>query len=426
VTVPRAREVGERDDHETPAQSRATRRGRRCGGGRGAARADTVSDWNQTAANTLIGTTPPLQPPQITVPHLAMVHGAVYDAVNAIDGGHEGYLLSPKVGRPTDSKDAAAATAAHRVLVRLVPAQQAGLDAQLAASLAPIPDGRSKKRGIAVGEAAAAAMIAARTEDGRFGQPGFPVGTAPGVWRPVLPAFVNDPNAWLRNVDPFLIRSSSQFRSAGPNPLTSRKYAREFEEVKELGAATNSERSAEQTLAANYWAENPPVTWNRTFRTLSAQQGLSLVDNARFFATLYMTATDALISVWDDKAHWSFWRPITAIREAGADGNPRTEADPSWLPLIPTPPYPEHPSGHTGFSGSIVTTLQQFFGTDRIGWSDTNAAGTRRFTRLSQAIDEVVNARVWSGIHFRTADEQGERIGSQVARYVEARYFEPR
>ena len=144
------------------------------------ARADTVSDWNQTAANTLIGTTPPLQPPQITVPHLAMVHGAVYDAVNAIDGGHEGYLLSAKVGRPTDSKDAAAATAAHRVLVHLVPAQQAALDAQLASSLAPIPDGRPKRRGIAVGEAAGAAMVAARTDDGRFGTPGFPVGSAPG------------------------------------------------------------------------------------------------------------------------------------------------------------------------------------------------------------------------------------------------------
>jgi PAP2 superfamily len=388
------------------------------------ARADTVTDWNQTAANVLIGTAPPLQPPQITVPHLAMVHGALYDAVNAIDGSHEGYLLSARVARPTDSQDAAAAVAAHRVLVRLVPAQQPVLDAQLASSLTEIPDGRSKQRGIAVGEAAAAAMIAARTDDGRFGTPGFPVGTAPGVWGPVLPAFVNDPNAWLRDVDPFLIRSSSQFRSAGPYPLTSRRYARDFEEVRSLGSATNSGRTAGQTLAAQYWAENPAVTWNRTFRTLSAQQGLSLVDNARFFAVLYMTATDALISVWDDKAHWSFWRPITAIREADTDGNPRTEPDSGWLPLIPTPPYPEHPSGHTGFSGSIVKTLQQFFGTDRIGWSDTNAAGTREFTRFSQAIDDVVDARVWSGLHFRNADEQGERIGSQVARYVGQRYFE--
>ena len=388
------------------------------------ARADTVTDWNQIAANVLIGTAPPLQPPQITVPHLAMVHGAVYDAVNAIDGGHEGYLMSARVARPTDSQDAAAAVAAHRVLVRLVPAQQPVLDAQLAASLAAIPDGRSKTRGIAVGEAAAAAMIAARTDDGRFGTPGFQVGTAPGVWRPVLPAFVNDPNAWLRDVDPFLIRGSSQFRSAGPSPLTSRRYARDFEEVRSLGSATNSGRTADQTLAAQYWAENPAVTWNRTFRTLSAQQGLALVDNARFFAVLYMTATDALISVWDDKAHWSFWRPITAIREADTDGNARTEPDSGWLPLIPTPPYPEHPSGHTGFSGSIVKTLQQFFGTDRIGWSDTNAAGTREFTRFSQAIDDVVDARVWSGLHFRNADEQGEQIGRQVARYVGQRYFE--
>jgi hypothetical protein len=388
------------------------------------ARADTVTDWNQTAANVLIGTAPPLQPPQITVPHLAMVHGAVYDAVNAIDGGHEGYLLSARVARPTDSQDAAAAVAAHRVLVRLVPAQQPVLDARLAASLAAIPDGRSKTRGIAVGEAAAAAMVAARTDDGRFGTPGFPISTAPGVWRPVLPAFGNDPNGWLRNVDPFLIRSSSQFRSAGPYPLTSRRYARDFEEVRSLGSATNSGRTAGQTLAAQYWAENPAVTWNRTFRTLSAQQGLSLVDNARFFAVLYMTATDALISVWDDKAHWSFWRPITAIREADTDGNARTEPDSGWLPLIPSPPYPEHPSGHTGFSGSIVRTLQQFFGTDRIGWSDTNAAGTREFTRLSQAIDDVVDARVWSGFHFRNADEQGEQIGRQVARYVGQRYFE--
>ena len=141
---------------------------------------------------------------------------------------------------------------------------------------------------------------------------------------------------------------------------------------------------------------------------------------------LYLTAADALISVWDDKAHWSFWRPITAIREADTDGNPRTEPDDDWLPLIATPPYPEHPSGHTGLSGSIVKTLQQFFGTDKIAWSDTNNAGlTRSFTRFSQAIDEIVDARVWSGIHFRTADEQGERIGRQVARYREQHYFQP-
>jgi hypothetical protein len=389
------------------------------------ARADTVSEWNLHATNALIVTA--AQPPQVSVPHLAMVHGAVYDAVNAIDRGHQGYLLSSRVATRTDSKEAAAATAAYRVLVQLVPAQQPTLDTQYAASLAAIPNGSPKTRGIAVGNAAAAAMIAARTDDGRFGPFRFAVGSGPGVWKPVLPMFVNDPAAWLKDVKPFLIPSSSQFRSEGPLPLTSRRYAREFDEVKSLGSATSTERTADQTLAARYWAENPPATWSRVFRTLSAQQALSLVDNARFFAMLYLTAADGLISVWDDKAHWSFWRPITAIREADTDGNSKTEPDAGWLPLIATPPYPEHPSGHTGLSGSIVRTLQDFFGTDRVAWTDTNNAGlTRSFTRFSQAIEEIVDARVWSGIHFRTAEEQGERIGKQVARYREQRYFQPR
>jgi hypothetical protein len=388
------------------------------------ARADTVTEWNLNATNALIVTA--AQPPQQSVPHLAMVHGAVYDAVNAIDGGHDGYLISSRLAMPSDSKDAAAATAAYRVLVQLVPAQQPVLEVQYAASLAAIPDGSSKSRGIAVGDAAAAAMIAARTNDGRFGSFRFAAGAGTGVWKPVLPAFVNDPSAWLKDVKPFLIRSSSQFRSNGPLELASRKYAQELAEVKQLGSATSTARTADQTLAARYWAENPPATWSRIFRTVSAQEQLSVVENARFFAMLYMTAADALISVWDDKARCSFWRPITAIREADTDGNPRTEPDAGWLPLIATPPYPEHPSGHAGLSGSFAKTLQHFFGTDKVAWSDTNNAGlTRSFTRFSQAIDEIVDARVWSGIHFRTADEQGERIGRQVAHWREHHYFRP-
>jgi hypothetical protein len=390
----------------------------------GLARADTVTEWNLNATNALMMSAG--QPPQQSVPHMAMVQGAVYDAVNAIDGGHEEYLLSPRAGAPFDSKEAAAATAAYRVLVHLVPAQQSALEALYAASLAEVPDGLAKTRGIAVGEAAAAAMIAARTDDGRFGSFRFAVGFEPGVWRPVLPAFVNDPNAWLKDVKPFLIRSPSQFRSNGPLALTSRKYAREFTEVRSLGSATSTTRSADQTLAARYWAENPPATWSRIFRTLAAQQGLTLVENARMFAMLYLTAADALISVWDDKAYWAFWRPITAVQEADTDGNSGTEPDAGWLPLIATPPYPEHPSGHTGLSGSIVKTLQQFFGTDKVAWSDTNTAGlTRSFTRLSQAIEEIIDARVWSGIHFRTADEQGARIGRQVAKWRSTHYFRP-
>jgi PAP2 superfamily len=387
------------------------------------AHADAVTDWNLNASNAIFVTG--AQPPQLSVPHMAMVHGAVFDAVNAIDGGYEGYLISSRLATPSDSKEAAAATAAYRVLLSIVPVQKPVLDAQYAASLAGIADGSSKTRGIAVGEAAAAAMIAARTSDGRFGAFRFVVGTVPGAWRPVLPAFVNDPNAWLKDVKPFLIRRASQFRSDGPFRLTSRSYAKEFEQVKSLGSLTSTTRTSDQTLAARYWAENPPATWNRIFRTLSAQQGLSLVDNARLFAQLYLTAADALIAVWDDKAHYSFWRPITAIREADTDGNPRTEPDPNWLPLIATPPYPDHPSGHAGLSGSYVKTMQQFFGTDRIGWTDTNNGGlTRSFTRFSQAIDEIVHARMWSGIHFLNPDVQGAVIGRQVAKYRDRHFFE--
>ena len=388
------------------------------------ARADAVTQWNQTASTAFMVTA--AQGPQLSVPNMAMVHGAVYDAVNAIDGGYEGYLLTSRVATPFDSKEAAAATAAYKMLSNLAPTQQATFDAQYTASLAAIPDGSAKTRGIAVGNAAAAAMIAARTDDGRFGSFRFAVGSLPGQWRPVLPAFVNDPAAWLKDVRPFLIGSGSQFQSEGPLALTSHKYAREFDEVKKYGSATSTDRSADQTHMARYWAENPPLTWTRVFRTVSAQQGLSLADNARLFAMLYLTAADALIAVWNDKAHYSFWRPITAIREADTDGNPHTLADPAWLPLTATPPYPEHSSGHSGLSGSIVATFQDFFGTDHIGWTDTNNAGlTRSFTRFSQAIDEVVDARVWSGIHFRTADEQGAKIGRQVARYRDRHFFAP-
>jgi hypothetical protein len=393
----------------------------------GLARADVVTQWNLNSTTVLMGNL--AQPPQQSVLHLAMVHGAAYDAVNAINGRHEGYLLTSRVGSPFDSQDAAAATGAYRVLRSIVPdAQKPVVDAMYVASLAGIPDGVPKTRGIAVGEAAGMAMIAARTADGRFGPPGFRLNPpGPGAWEPTPPGFVNDPNAWLRNVTPFLIDSPSRFRSAGPDPLRNRRYARDFNEVKEYGrAGDGSSRNADQTNAARYWAENPPGTWSRVFRTLSAQEGLSLDENARLYAMLYLTAADALISVWDDKAHYMFWRPVMAIPRADTDGNPRTEREDGWTPLITTPPYPEHPSGHAGLSGSIVATLQDFFGTDHIGWTDTNNAGfTRSFTRFSDAIEEIIDARVWSGIHFRNADEQGARIGRRVANFRERHYFRP-
>jgi hypothetical protein len=388
------------------------------------ARADTVTDWNQQATDALIVTAG--QGPTVSVLHLAMVHGAVYDAVNAIDGRHDPYLGAPRA-RGWYSKDAAVATAAYRVLVNIVPAQQVALEARYQASLAAIPEGKAKAGGVAVGEASAALMIAARTGDGRFGPFRFQVGSEPGQWRPVLPAFVNDPNGWVAQVRPFLIDSPAQFRSDGPNALDSKRYTREFAEVKSIGSLNSTARTADQTDMARFWAEHGPAMWSRVFRQLSAGHYLSTAENSRFFAMMYLTAADAAISCWDDKAHWGFWRPITAIREADTDGNPATNTDTGWLPLIATPPYPEHPSGHACVSGSIVESLRDFFGTDRAEFSATSVTSgtTRSFARFSRAIEEIVDARVYSGIHFRSADVQGARIGRQVARFRDQHYFGP-
>jgi hypothetical protein len=390
----------------------------------GVARADAVTEWNLNASQAIfVGAG---QPPNVSVPHLAMVHGAVYDAVNAIGGGREGYLLTSRVAQPMDSKPAAAAAAAYKMLSHLVPAQQAVLDAQYAASLAAIPDGSSKTRGIRVGEAAAAAMIAARTDDGRFGAFRFAAGSGPGVWKPVLPAFGSDPKAWVKDVRPFLIDHAAQFRSDGPYKLTSKAYARDFAEVKSFGALASTSRTGDQTHAARYWGENPPATWSRIVRSLSAAKGLTIDENALLYAQLYLAAADAFVATWDEKAHFSFWRPITAIREADTDGNPATEQDAGWLPLLGNPPYPEHPSGHLGLSGVFVHTLRGFFGTDAVGWTDTNGAGlTRSYTDLSATLDEIVGARIWSGIHFRNADEASARIAKGIVRWGERHYFQP-
>jgi hypothetical protein len=390
------------------------------------ARADTVTDWNTHAFSALTAAAPAGagQTPPVSTLHLAMVHGAVYDAVNAIDRRYQPYLGAPKAKR-WYSKDAAAATAAYRVLATLLPAQLETLGGFYSSSLAGIPAGPAKDGGIAVGEAAAAAMLAARANDGRFGPFRFPVGSGPGQWRPTPPAFINDPNAWVKDVQPFLIESPSEFRSNGPNELTSRKYAREFNEVKELGSVASSARTDDQTDAARFWSEGP-VHWTRIAQQLSARHRLKIADNARLFAMMYLTAADAAIATWDDKAYWLFWRPITAIREADSDGNAATEADATWLPLINTPPYTDHPSGLSALGSAMASSLRDFFGTDQLEFSSTNPSLklTRSYTSFSQAVDEIVDARVWSGIHFRIADVQGAKIGRQVARYRRQHYFQ--
>jgi hypothetical protein len=388
------------------------------------AESGAVLEWNQHATDSLIGNAG--QAPGVAAIHLAMVHAAVYDAVNAIDRGHDPYLAAP-AARRWYSTDAAAAAAAHRVLASVLPTQQSHLDELYAASLAAIPDGRAEDGGVAVGEATAATTLSARADDGRFGPFRFTAGTAPGQWRPTPPSFATDPNAWVSQVTPFLLERPDQFRSQGPNALTSTRYARDLAEVREVGSATSTSRTADQTDTARFWVENGAATWSRITRSLSAERHLDNTDNALLFARVYLTGADAAIACFNDKAHWGTWRPITAIREADTDGNPATVADPGWTPLIATPPFPEHPSGHGCMSGSIASTLRSYFGSDRVRFSATSATSgtTRTFTGFSDALDEVVDARVWAGIHFRTADEQGATIGAQVAHWSRTHYFRP-
>ena len=385
---------------------------------------DQVLVWNQHAYDELIliaGQAPP-----VSAIHLAIVHGAIYDAVNAIDGGFEPYLASPPA-QPWYSEDAAAAAAGHEVLVWLLPGRMTQLDAYLEASLASIPDGQSEEGGKAVGVAAGQAMISARTDDGRFGDTSFTEGFSAGEWRAFAAGLAGNNFKWVGDVHPFLVPNAAMFATDGPLPLTSDAYAAEFDQVKSLGRATSSTRTPDQTAMARFWADHATAMWNRIFRQLSMSEGLSVADNARFFAMLYLTGADAAIACFQDKERWRFWRPQTAIMNADRDGNPATDADTSWTPLLGNPPYPDHPSGHNCLSSSIVETLKDFFGTNRMSFSATHATLgiTRTFDRFSQAIAEIRLARVYGGIHFMTADAQGAALGKKVAKYREEHYFRP-
>ena len=346
-----------------------------------------------------------------------------------------------------DSKDAAVATAAYRVLVAVVPADQtaalATLLAQYNSALAAVPDGRAKAGGIAAGEAAAAAMLAARANDGRNPTTPFPFvfGTTAGVWRVSPPLTAPEPAAWVGNVKPFLVPSAEMLRTDGPNPLTSDAYTKDFNEVKELGSLTSASRTADQTNAAIFWQTQPLGVYGGVMRSLSARFGLTTAQNARLFAMVSLAAADGAIGCWNDKYVWNFWRPIDAIRLAGTDGNPATKPDPNWkalfdpatvtTPPLATPNFPDHPSGHGCVSGAALNTMREFFGTDEIAFDAVSTrfpgtpAQTRHFDTFSHALKEIIDARVWGGIHFRTADVQGALLGKKVAHWERKHYFQP-
>jgi hypothetical protein len=415
------------------------------------AQANEVTNWNRIATSTLVQFPGPGggAPPALQI-NLAMTQGAVYDAVNAIQRRHRPLVLN-KTFPSTASLEAAVANAAYRVLSSLVQDPRAGIADPLKAtllqtlateranSLAAIPNGAAKTQGMAAGGSAAEAMLADRANDGRFGPSPWVPNTAPGHWRPLIDPVtflpMLDPTPWVANVDPFLLMSTSQFRTKGPLPLSSAQWAIEYNEVKALGAVNSTVRTPLQTQIALFWQSGggPALLWNPVARQLTDNpaHALNNVDSAFRFAFMNLTGADAAINCWNDKYYWDFWRPWNAIRAGQTDGNRRTEPDPLWSALL-TAPYPEHPSGHLCLDGAMVTSLQMFFGNENEFDVRSTRAATlpllpdpRHFTRFSAPLEEIVEARIWAGLHYRTADVQGLNLGREVARWGQTQYFQP-
>jgi hypothetical protein len=398
--------------------------------------ADAVVDWNAITSQAVVaaGTARPGPSPILD---FAVVHAAVYDAVQAIEGKFEPY--SVEIPGASGSAAAAAAKAAHDVLVNRFPAQAASLDTTYLNYLASHGLAQNDP-GVAVGQQAAAGIIALRANDGGFPNPPPPPfvgGEEPGQWRPT-PSYLTGPPAafspmlvpWLATVTPFTLNSPHQFRSPKPPGLKSSRYTRDYKEIKALGGDVNSERTQEQTDIALFWALNYVVQWNLALRDVATANVDNISDNSRLFALANFAGADALIASWDTKVRWVSWRPVTAIQEGDSDGNPKTHGDVNWRPLINTPNYPDQSSGANAVTGAMTRALKLFFGTDHLAFVVTSnnplaIPPTRAYSRFSDAARDVVDARVYQGIHFRFADLAGRKQGRYVARWGFKNFLRP-
>lgn len=391
-------------------------------------RADTVLDWNVIALKTTAAA--PFNPP-LESRNLAIVHAAMFDAVNSIVGEFRPYAVELSASNGA-SPDAAAAAAAHFALVHLYPAQRAMLDAACAASLSGIPDGSAKTDGVAVGESVAAKILAMRAGDGAQAAIVAPYtpGSQPGDWVPTPPAFRPALDPGWSTVQPFFLREGSQFRPGPPPALTSPRYTRDFNEIKEIGSATSSTRTPDQTDLAHFWVSTAPQIWNPAARQVAIAQGRTLSQNARAFALLNLAGADAFIASWDAKFTYNQWRPVTAIREADTDGNPDTIADPDWTPLLVTPPFPDYIAGHTTYAGAAEEVLEQVFGENPgvlIKLTSAAAPGViESYTTFDEIAEGVVDARVLGGIHWRTSSVRGRRVGQHVGAFAVGHFLKPK
>ena len=374
------------------------------------AHADVITDWNQTglAATSSI----PGSGPQVRI--LAIMHGAMFDAVNATAPRYRFYL--GELSAPADtSAEAAAASAAHVVMLALLPAERARLDTALAASLGKLADGAAKSNGIDLGRRAAERILAARQGDGADARVSYSAGAAPADWRPTPPAFAAAGNPHWGAVKPFLITSNDQFKPPGMPAVGSEAYARDIAEIRKLGGRTGSARTAEQSEVAVYWTVSTHVPYNAVARTTATARNFNLLDNARLFALLNMAGADSQFVAWRVKYTHNVLRPVQAIREADKLGNTAIHADPGWEPLIVTPAHPDYLSGHATFGGAGSAVLRAIFG-DAVSGQHTNVV-TRRWTSATAMAKEIEDARVWSGIHTRVADEHSSVVGRQVAEF---------
>ncbi|GCL35462.1 hypothetical protein SR1949_05570 [Sphaerospermopsis reniformis] len=382
---------------------------------------DVVLDWNATLLNAIYEdkTTPP-----VASRNMAITQTAVFDAINTITGTYKNYHFTGTA--PTIvSAEAAAASAAHQVLINLYPGQKSYFDNALTASLAEITDGTAEDNGVTFGRTVADAILTFRSGDGSSSTITYTPGTNPGQWQPTSPGFASALLPQWGQVTPFALTSGDQFRPDGTPALNSAEYTTEFNQVKDLGSKNSTNRTTEQTQIAKFWADGsgtftPPGHWNQIAQNVAATKGNSLVDNARLFALLDISLADAGIAAWDAKYNYNFWRPITAIQNADSDGNADTIADASWTPLLTTPPFPEYVSGHSTFSGAAETILTGLLG-NNVSFT-TNSLGTpgiyRTFSNFTNAANEAGISRIYGGIHFNSANVEGLATGRSVGNYV--------
>ena len=389
---------------------------------------NAVSIWDKIAANAINLPAASVGTPQERQPHYALdmatVHIAIYDAVVAISGSHKPYATTPATNAAGASMEAAAGVAAYGVLKGLFPARAAAYQAPYDALLAALPDSEAKSRGVAVGTEVARAILKMRVTDGRdTPQDPYVPGDTPGKFRGINPAF-----RFLANVKPFALTHSSQFRAGGPPANGSIAYTKDFNETKAFGATTSPVRSAAQTEVARFHSEPPNRYWARNLHQFATSQQ-NLADNARLMASIWVAHADALIACFESKYHFDFWRPTSAIQLAASQQNPPTVEDINWQPIVPTPNFPEYPAAHSCGAAATAEAIRGFYRTEQVRFKfDSTVPGTvvHEFNTTDELVNEIQEARIHGGMHFRTATVDGATMGEAVAKWVAAHHFQKR